>query len=91
MADLYYQSNKSLYSIIYTPLTALFYLGMHLIWIVFWPVINLFEAYLSDGQYQRALGEVKTAKHRKLEAKITQSVRAHMFEVCIESTFQVIR
>ena len=46
------------------------------------------KTYYAQGQYATAVGEDKTAKHLVLEKKATRSVRAHMFEVCIESSFQ---
>ena len=46
------------------------------------------KTYYAQGQYATAVGEEKTAKHLVLEKKETRSVRAHMFEVCIESSFQ---
>ena len=74
---------------ILTPFITLFWLSFHFIWILFWPLINLLKNYFTLGQYRTAVGEAKTAKHIQLEKNRTQSVRAHMFEVCIESTFQV--
>ena len=74
---------------ILTPFITLFWLSFHFVWILFWPLINLLKNYFTLGQYRTAVGEAKTAKHIQLEKNRTQSVRAHMFEVCIESTFQV--
>ena len=71
-----------------SPLMAVFWMLVHLIWILLWPLVNMVKTYFTEGQYSTALGADKTAKHAELEKKRTQSVRAHMFEVCIESTFQ---
>ena len=73
-----------------SPLMALYWMFVHLIWIILWPLVNMVKTYFKEGQYATALGVDKTAKHAELEKKRTQSVRAHMFEVCIESTFQPI-
>ena len=56
--------------------------------VVFWPIINMVRTYFAQGQYETAIGEDKTAKHLALEEKTVQSVRAQMFEVCLESSFQ---
>ena len=71
-----------------SPLIVLFWMLVHLIWILLWPLVNMVKTYFKEGQYSTALGADKIAKHAELEKKRTQSVRAHMFEVCIESTFQ---
>ena len=81
--------DKTIWHMILTPFITLFWLLVHFFWILFWPLINLLKNYFTLGQYKTAVGEAKTAKHIKLEQNRTQSVRAHMFEVCIESTFQV--
>ena len=71
-----------------TPFRMIFWVQVHFFWILFWPVINMVKTYYAQGQYATAVGEEKTAKHLVLETKETRSVRAHMFEVCIESSFQ---
>ena len=89
LTDLRLNIDKSIWHMILTPFITLFWLLVHFFWILFWPLINLLKNYFTLGQYKTAVGEAKTAKHIKLEQNRTQSVRAHMFEVCIESTFQV--
>ena len=71
-----------------SPCRMMFWILVHLFWILLWPVINMIKTYVAQGQYATAVGEDKTAKHLVLEKKTTRSVRAHMFEVCIESSFQ---
>ena len=66
----------------------LFWILLHLVWIVLWPVINMVKKFFAEGQYATASGEDKPVKHMELEKKASRSVRAHMFEVCIESSFQ---
>ena len=71
-----------------SPFRIMFWILVNLFWILLWPVINMFKTYVAQGQYATAVGEDKTSKHLVLEKKKTRSVRAHMFEVCIESSFQ---
>ena len=66
----------------------LYWILVHFLWIVFWPIINMVRTYFAQGQYETATGEDKIAKHLALEEKTVQSVRAQMFEVCLESSFQ---
>ena len=68
----------------------LFWILVHIFWVILWPLINMVKSYFAEGQYATAIGEDKTAKHLILQAKGIQSVRAHMFEVCLESSFQPI-
>ena len=82
--------DQSWYQMVLTPFLAMFWIFVHLLWIIFWPLVNMVKTYYKEGQYSTALGAKKTTKYAELEKKRTQSVRAHLFEVCIESTFQPI-
>ena len=90
LTDVLLEFDQSVVNMMFTPIYIVFYLILHIFWVIFWPLVNLSKVYWSQGRYRTAVGEVKTNKHLRLECKVTQSMRAHMFEVCIESTFQVI-
>ena len=89
LTDTLLEFDQGVSTMMFTPIYILFYLIYHIFLVIFWPFFNLTKVYWSQGQYRTSAGEVKTTKHLVLESKRTQSMRAHMFEVCIESTFQV--
>ena len=58
--------------------------------IVFWPFYNMFMTFLARGRYYSADGsENKNKMYKIMDITKFLSIRALMFEICIESSFQV--
>ena len=88
LVNIFYTGNWTLKKILLCPLQASYWIFIHILWIIFWPIINLFLRYRRTAFYKTRLGE-KRAKHKsKLEVDIEITTRAQMFEVSIESSFQ---
>ena len=74
--------------ILVTPFYFMYQCFTHLLWIVFWPIINMVLRYQKTGLYITSLGEDRAHHKIKLEEQINLTTRAQMFEVSIESSFQ---
>ena len=57
--------------------------------ICFWPFYNMIKTFLIKCQYETATGTEKNKLHKKLEANVMKTIRAKLFEGCLEATFQV--
>ena len=86
--EIYESRGKNLFQksieFVYWPL-------VHILWVILWPIINLLKSFIKDARYRTANGEDKVNYYKLWQKKKTQYVRSHMFEACIESTFQVGR
>ena len=62
---------------------------LHCLQILFWPFYNMFQTFLIRYQYQTSSGTEKNNLHQKLEGNISKTIRAKLFEGCLEASFQV--
>ena len=57
--------------------------------ICFWPFYNMIKTFFIKCQYETATGTEKNKLHKELEANVMKTIRAKLFEGCLEATFQV--
>ena len=50
----------------------------------------MIKTFLIKCQYETATGTEKNKLHKKLEANVMKTIRAKLFEGCLEATFQVL-
>ena len=49
----------------------------------------MIKTFFIKCQYETATGTEKNKLHKKLEANVMKTIRAKLFEGCLEATFQV--
>ena len=58
--------------------------------IILWPYLAMVKTLKMKLRYANPKSKDKNETLKKLDKRVAQSTRAHLFEVCLESTFQVI-
>ena len=58
--------------------------------ITFWPWTSLLDTLITKLKYAHSKSENKKKCMEKVDYKEEQSTRAHLLEVCLEASFQVI-
>ena len=74
----------------YYPLTIPFWTIAYCLQICFWPFYNMVKTFIIKCQYETSTGTKKNILHKKLEANVQKTIRAKLFEGCLEASFQVI-
>ena len=73
----------------YYPITIPFWTFAYSLQLIFWPFYNMVKTFLIKCQYETSTGTKKSSLHKKLEANILKTIRAKLFEGCLEASFQV--
>ena len=59
--------------------------------ILLWPLISLLETLIIKLKNMNCESKTKTECIEEVNMKVEQSTRAHLLEVCLESSFQVLK
>lgn len=83
------KSSVNRYYKIKLPFHILLILLYNIALIILWPVYGMIGTFLIKVEYFNSHGLQRAQNHNKMEEAVLISTRAHMIEVCIESSFQV--